>query len=296
MPIYMRLGKQRGPTRRTRCRSDRTARRPRASTSATRAFDAGAEVTPEVLKEAGLIRKHRVDVKILGQGELTKKLAVTAHRFSSRAREKIEGAGGTVKRSREPVDARRSAHEGPRRSASEPRDASRSKEDEPSPRAEPPSPSRRGRRVADVLLARQRLARPGAPAPRALHGADPRDLPPRLVDPGARRRLRGDRELLREQGGTVLGLLNLFSGGALSQFAIFALGIMPYVTASIILQLMTVVIPRLEQLQKEGEAGLRQDQPVHALPDGRARGAQSPATRTCSSARARSTRTPAGSC
>src|SRR5215211_7882871 len=57
------------------------------------------------------------------------------------------------------------------------------------------------------------------------------------------------------QGGTVLGLLNLFSGSALSQFAVFALGIMPYVTASIILQLMTVVVPRLEQLQKEGEAG-----------------------------------------
>jgi preprotein translocase subunit SecY len=57
------------------------------------------------------------------------------------------------------------------------------------------------------------------------------------------------------QGGTILGLLNIFSGGALSQFAIFALGIMPYVTASIIIQLMTVVIPRLEQLQKEGEAG-----------------------------------------
>src|SRR5436189_6487725 len=57
------------------------------------------------------------------------------------------------------------------------------------------------------------------------------------------------------QGGTILGLLNIFSGGALGQFAVFALGIMPYVTASIILQLMTVVIPRLEQLQKEGEAG-----------------------------------------
>src|SRR3954454_20811302 len=57
------------------------------------------------------------------------------------------------------------------------------------------------------------------------------------------------------QGTGVLGLLNLFSRGALSQFAVFALGIMPYVTASIILQLMTVVIPRLEQLQKEGEAG-----------------------------------------
>jgi preprotein translocase subunit SecY len=57
------------------------------------------------------------------------------------------------------------------------------------------------------------------------------------------------------RGGTVLGLLNIFSGGALSQFAVFALGIMPYVTASIILQLMTVVVPKLEQLQKEGEAG-----------------------------------------
>ena len=57
------------------------------------------------------------------------------------------------------------------------------------------------------------------------------------------------------QGGTVLGLLNLFSGSALSRFSIFALGIMPYVTASIILQLLAVVVPKLEQLQKEGEAG-----------------------------------------
>src|SRR4029450_9393710 len=57
------------------------------------------------------------------------------------------------------------------------------------------------------------------------------------------------------QGGTILGLLNIFSGGALGQFPILAPGLMPYVPASIILQLMTVVIPRLEQLQKEGEAG-----------------------------------------
>ena len=63
------------------------------------------------------------------------------------------------------------------------------------------------------------------------------------------------KQYFNSTGGTVLGLLNLFSGGALSQFAIFALGIMPYVTASIILQLLTVVVPRLEQLQKEGEAG-----------------------------------------
>src|SRR5438094_10286944 len=63
------------------------------------------------------------------------------------------------------------------------------------------------------------------------------------------------RQYFSNQGGTVLGLLNLFSGSALSRFSLFALGIMPYVTASIILQLLTVVVPRLEQLQKEGEAG-----------------------------------------
>src|ERR671919_485084 len=57
------------------------------------------------------------------------------------------------------------------------------------------------------------------------------------------------------RGPGALGLLNTFSGSALSRFSIFALGIMPYITASIILQLMTVVVPTLEQLQKEGESG-----------------------------------------
>src|ERR1041384_2581577 len=56
-------------------------------------------------------------------------------------------------------------------------------------------------------------------------------------------------------GGGILTLLNLFSGSALSRFSLFALGIMPYVTASIIVQLLTVVVPTLERLQKEGEAG-----------------------------------------
>src|SRR6187551_918202 len=56
-------------------------------------------------------------------------------------------------------------------------------------------------------------------------------------------------------GSNVLGFLNLFSGGSLQRFAIFALGIMPYITASIILQLMTVVLPSLEKLRKEGEQG-----------------------------------------
>jgi preprotein translocase subunit SecY len=56
-------------------------------------------------------------------------------------------------------------------------------------------------------------------------------------------------------GSNILGFLNLFSGGGLQRFAIFALGIMPYITASIILQLMTVVVPSLEKLSKEGEVG-----------------------------------------
>ena len=56
-------------------------------------------------------------------------------------------------------------------------------------------------------------------------------------------------------GSDVLGFLNLFSGGGLERLSLFALGIMPYITASIILQLLTVVVPSLEKLQKEGEVG-----------------------------------------
>ena len=64
-------------------------------------------------------------------------------------------------------------------------------------------------------------------------------------------------ELFGGQEGGVLGLFNLFSGGALSRFSVFALGIMPYISASIIMQLLTVVVPSLEQVKKEGEAGRR---------------------------------------
>ncbi len=64
-------------------------------------------------------------------------------------------------------------------------------------------------------------------------------------------------EAFQQNKGTLLGFIDLFSGGMFSQMAIFALGIMPYITASIILQLMTVVVPTLEKLQKEGELGRR---------------------------------------
>jgi preprotein translocase subunit SecY len=64
-------------------------------------------------------------------------------------------------------------------------------------------------------------------------------------------------ELFNSQSGGILSLFNMFSGGALSRFAVFALGIMPYISASIIMQLMTYVVPTLEALKKEGEAGRR---------------------------------------
>jgi large subunit ribosomal protein L15 len=97
MPIYMRVGKQRGSTSK-----DAMPVGPfRTFTEAVNVrsldrFDEGAEVTPESLKAIGLIKSTKRDVKILGHGDLSKKLAVSAHSFSKSAREKIEGAGGSV--------------------------------------------------------------------------------------------------------------------------------------------------------------------------------------------------------
>ena len=64
-------------------------------------------------------------------------------------------------------------------------------------------------------------------------------------------------QLFKDQQGGILSLFNMFSGGALSRFTVFALGIMPYISASIIMQLLTYVLPTFEQLKKEGEAGRR---------------------------------------
>ncbi|MGF1548254.1 MAG: preprotein translocase subunit SecY [Thiotrichales bacterium] len=64
-------------------------------------------------------------------------------------------------------------------------------------------------------------------------------------------------EFFNQQTGTILGLVNMFSGGALERLSLFALGVMPYISASIIMQLMSLVVPSLEQLRKEGETGRR---------------------------------------
>jgi large subunit ribosomal protein L15 len=108
-PIYMRLPKQRGPYSKDAMPigPHRTQTVPVNLRDLERVFDDGAEATLEAMLEKGLIKNTRVDVKVLGQGELTKKLAVTAHSFSASAREKIEQAGGSVTALRPPREAKR---------------------------------------------------------------------------------------------------------------------------------------------------------------------------------------------
>ena len=102
MPIYMRLGKQRGSTSKDAMPIGpfRTSTVP-VNVGALDAFDDGAEVTPEALVERGVIKNTKTDVKLLGNGELKKKLTVRVHAISATARKKVEGAGGTVSLLRE---------------------------------------------------------------------------------------------------------------------------------------------------------------------------------------------------
>lgn len=107
-PIYMRLAKQRGGSADAMPVGPHRTRTFAVNVSALERFDAGTEVTPELLAESGLVRHTRFDVKVLGNGDLTTKLSVTAHRFSASAREKIEAAGGTVTALRDGEDKPRS--------------------------------------------------------------------------------------------------------------------------------------------------------------------------------------------
>jgi len=112
MPIDMRTGKLRGNTSADAMPIGpfRTYNQPVNVSDLEARFEAGAEVTPETLKAAGLVRKLTVDIKVLGEGEITKKLSVTAHSFSKAAVEKIEAAGGSVTRLKEPVERKRKRH------------------------------------------------------------------------------------------------------------------------------------------------------------------------------------------
>ena len=248
MPIDMRMPKLRGNTSADAMPIGpfRTYSQPINLRDLDRVFADGDTVNIETLVEKGLLKNTKADVKILGTGDLSKKLVgdralLLRHRAREdhcgrRQRHGAQGAEGPRRRR-----ARRSRSRPPTRTEPEVEETE----------AEAPAEESEGVfswlanawRVPELrhrvlftalILAIYRLGS-WIPAP----GVDSETI----------------NNYFEGQGGTILGLLNLFSGGALSQFSIFALGIMPFVTASIILQLMTVVIPRLAELQKEGESG-----------------------------------------
>ena len=133
MPIDMRLGKLRGNTSADAMPIGpfRTYAQPVNLRDLEARFEAGAEVTPETLKAVGLVRKLSVDIKVLGEGELTKALSVTAHSFSKSAVEKIKAAGGTVVRLREPVERKKKRHKASAPKAEEPELEAEAAETEP---------------------------------------------------------------------------------------------------------------------------------------------------------------------
>jgi large subunit ribosomal protein L15 len=96
-PIHMRMRKLRGPNKKMSMPFEpfRTHTQPVNLEDLEARFDAGAEITPETLKAAGLATRRDIPVKVLGRGELSKSLTVSAHGFSKSARAAIEGAGGT---------------------------------------------------------------------------------------------------------------------------------------------------------------------------------------------------------
>jgi large subunit ribosomal protein L15 len=111
MPIYMRLGKLRGATSKDAMPIGpfRTSTAPVNVGSLDRFAD-GAEVTPESLVEVGLLKNTKTDVKLLGNGELKKKLTIRVHAISATAREKVEQAGGTVSLLKDPKLKKKKKH------------------------------------------------------------------------------------------------------------------------------------------------------------------------------------------
>ena len=142
MPIYMRLGKQRGPYSKDAMPvgPHRTHAIGVNVRELERVFDDGAEVSVDALVEKGLLKNTRTDVKILGHGDLKKKLSVTAHSFSKSAREKIESAGGTATALREPVEKKRKTRKAKPAAAEEPETEAPEAQEAPAGETEEVSP------------------------------------------------------------------------------------------------------------------------------------------------------------
>ena len=259
MPLHMRLPKLRGFKNPARVEYQVV------NLAALEAlFPEGGAVTVDDLVAKGAVRKDQ-PVKVLGQGDLGVALQVTVHAFSATAKEKIAAAGGTttaalsrLQRVRLVVGAPRVAtplsgsirllaHVGPRTAigpAASPRTGATWARSQP--------------RRTFVLTAFARAFRtPDLRRKLLFTLGDPGALPARLVTCRRPASTTSPCEtcLGQVENNRLYNLVNLFSGGALLQLSIFALGIMPYITASIIVQLLTVVIPRFEALKKEGQSG-----------------------------------------
>jgi ribosomal protein L15 len=145
MPIYMRIGKLRGATSKDAMPVGpfRTETIPVNLRDLDR-FDAGDVVTPEALVEKRLIKNTKIDVKLLGTGEISNKLTIRLHAISASAREKIEGAGGTIELLREPKVKKAKTHTAKPPAAEEPEEtaeapAEDAKEETPADEAAPDS-------------------------------------------------------------------------------------------------------------------------------------------------------------
>jgi large subunit ribosomal protein L15 len=141
-PIYMRLGKLRGGSKDALPVGPfRTVTAPINVATLEERFDAGAEVTPETLVEKGVLKNTKTDIKILGSGELRKKLSVTAHAVSASAREKIEAAGGSITLLREPKERRPKRRPQAERPATPEPEAEVEKAPEPEAEPQPEEPT-----------------------------------------------------------------------------------------------------------------------------------------------------------
>ena len=247
-------------------------------------YPEGGAVTAEDLADRGAVRPGH-PVKVLGDGDITVKVNVTAHKFSGIGQGEDRGR----RRHRRPsclsrparADARRTARLTPRVPGPPAPGCYRPRELELSPASRPdrswPTRARRmvrshGRTRAHRLRPRLQDAGPAQEDP--VHPLHHGDLPARVARADARASATSTSSSVESSAGgqrqrSCSAWLNLFSGGALLQLSVFALGIMPYITASIIVQLLTVVIPRFETLKQEGQTGQSQAHAVHPLPDDR---------------------------
>jgi large subunit ribosomal protein L15 len=143
MPIDMRMPKLRGNTSADAMPIGpfRTYSQPINLRDLERVFDTGATVDLEALVEKGLLKNTKTDVKILGTGDLSKKLSVTAHSFSASAREKIEAAGGSVTALKEPKVRKKKSKAKPKPAAEEPEAEAAEAAEAEAPAAEAEAPA-----------------------------------------------------------------------------------------------------------------------------------------------------------